>query len=69
MKCYFFLCVTGKGGESVDTKSYFKNLTKSVNYAVDDLLKAKYPATYNMKHLKSSISEVRMAIIIQSSLV
>ena len=41
----------------MDTKSYFKNLTKSVNYAVDDLLKAKYPATYNMKHLKSSISE------------
>ena len=40
----------------MDTKSYFKNLTRSVNYAVDDLLKAKYPATYNMKNVKKSIS-------------
>ena len=41
----------------MDTKSYFKNLTRSINYAVDDLLKVKYPSTYNLKNIKKAISE------------
>lgn len=46
----------------VDTKSYFKNVAKSVNYTVDDILKENHPALYNMKHIKSSFTNAQSDI-------
>ena len=43
----------------MDKKNYFKNVAKSVNYMVDDLLKATSPATYNLKNAVSSVKSAQ----------
>ena len=46
----------------MDKKNYFRNVAKSVNYMVDDLLKTKSPATYNMKNALNSVKNAQKEI-------